>query len=246
MTGSDDGAETTFSVKNRSVPAVTAAEMSEVDRAATDEVGLHLLSMMENAGRGFAAELRERASPDEPITVAAGAGGNGGGGLVAARHLANAGRDVRVVLDRPTDAYEGIPARQLRVLRATRATVGHTAPGDLPADGTLADALVGYGLREAARGRVAELIERAPAFDRVVSLDVPSGVDATTGDRPGPAVRPDATLTLALPKTGLASLDCPLRLVDIGIPAGVFERAGIDYRDPFGGADRVSLSVTRD
>jgi len=73
----------------RAVPAVTAAEMAEVDRVAVDEVGLRLLQMMENAGRTLAAQVRALA--DGPVTVLAGSGGNGGGGLAAARELANRG-----------------------------------------------------------------------------------------------------------------------------------------------------------
>jgi NAD(P)H-hydrate epimerase len=229
--------------------------MAEVDRVATEEVGLHLLSMMENAGRTLAVEVRERTPPGESITVFAGAGGNGGGGLVAAKHLANAGRDVRVVLDRDPDEYEGVPARQLGVLDATAVVVSTeietSESDDEPSisGGTAVDALVGYGLQSAARGRVAELIEATEAFERVVSLDVPSGLDATTGERPGVAVTPDAVVTLALPKPGLAAVHdregdpADLLLADIGIPAGVYDRAGIAYEDPFGGRDRVPLVV---
>lgn len=213
--------------------------MAEVDRVATDEVGLHLLSMMENAGRALAQEARERSSND-PITVFVGGGGNGGGGLVAARHLANAGRRVRVVLDRARDEFEGVPSRQLGVLGATDAAVT-TEPG--ASDGLAVDALVGYGLTGALSGDAGELAATTRAFDRVLSLDVPSGRDATTGVESGPVVDPDATLTLALPKTGLAGLDGDLTLADIGIPSGVFGRARVAYADPFDGADRVPLTA---
>jgi NAD(P)H-hydrate epimerase len=252
--------EPVFTADGERVPSVTAAEMTAVDRAATDEAGLHLLSMMENAGRNLARETVDRAPVDAPVVVFVGGGGNGGGGLVAARHLANAGRDVTVVTDRDPGAYDGVPARQLDVLSATDATVttddpdptgSHGATGDRGAAGDrdatphplAVDALVGYGLREAARGRAAELIEATADFDRVVSLDVPSGLDATTGERPGVAVAPDAVLTLALPKPGLGAVDADLRLADIGIPAGVYDRADVAYRDPFGGRYRVDLAV---
>lgn len=67
----------------------------------------------------------------------------------------------------------------------------------------------------------------------MVSLDVPSGIDATTGDELGIAVVPDRTLTLALPKTGLGHVTGPLFLADIGIPASVYGRLDLGYETPF-------------
>jgi NAD(P)H-hydrate epimerase len=106
--------------------------------------------------------------------------------------------------------------------------------------GVVVDALVGYGLTGALRGRAAALVAATP--DRpTVSLDVPSGVDADTGAAPGPAVDPDRTLTLALPKPGLARTGGLLELADLGIPAGVYEAAGVTASDPFDGVLRVPL-----
>jgi NAD(P)H-hydrate epimerase len=76
------------------VPGVTADEMRAVDRVAVDDVGLQLLQMMENAGRGLATVVRSR--QPERVVVVAGNGGNGGGGLACARHLANRGVEVSV------------------------------------------------------------------------------------------------------------------------------------------------------
>jgi len=75
----------------------------------------------------------------------------------------------------------------------------------------------------------------------VVSLDVPSGMIATTGERPGPAVEADSVLTLALPKTGLAEFDGDLWLGDIAIPAGVYDALDIPYSNPFDDAYRIEL-----
>lgn len=219
------------------VPSVTVAEMTAVDRVAENR-GLAVLSMMESAGRALAAVVRETAS-DGPVVVLAGTGGNGGGGLCAARHLANAGREVRAVLDRDPADLTGPAATQRRILGATAATVGtdETALADA---GVVIDALVGYGLTGALRGRAAELVAAAP--DRpTVSLDVPSGVDADTGEAPGVAVGPDRTLTLALPKPGLATAGGALDLADLGIPAGVYEAVGVAPSHPFDGALCVPL-----
>lgn len=222
------------------VPAVTAAEMAEVDRVATGEFELALLSMMENAGRGLAD--RSTATPDDRVVVLAGSGGNGGGGLACARHLHNRGAEISVVLDRPPSHLAGAAARQWRTV--DRAGVGATVGGPLPDADVVVDALVGYGLDGAPRGRVAELLPAAAeATGTLVSLDVPSGMDATTGATPGAAVDPDRTVTLALPKTGLRAGGGELFCVDLAIPDTVFVEAGVEYRRPFG--QRASVRLER-
>lgn len=223
------------------VPAVTADEMREVDRVAVEETGPPLPSMMENAGRSLAATVVEHRESRASVVVLAGSGGNGGGGLVAARHLSNHGVPVEVVLDRPPGEFEGVTEQQLTTLRAAGISADARTSA-VPGSGVVVDALVGYSLRGAPRGRVATLVgaldgRRGP----VVSLDVPTGVDATTGERPGPAVEPDHTLTLALPKTGLRGLDGSLSVADVGIPGVVYDRAGVDYASPFGEGYRVPL-----
>jgi NAD(P)H-hydrate epimerase len=170
------------------------------------------------------------------VTVLAGGGGNGGGGLCGARHLHNRGFTVHLVLDRIAAALGDAARNQLQILQA--AGLRPVEPGQAKAAiqraGLVVDALIGYSLRGAPRGRAAELIElcNQPAA-RVLSLDVPSGLEATTGDAPGVAVRPERTLTLALPKTGLRGLAGDLYLADIGIPPQVYERLGVPYRSPF-------------
>lgn len=246
----------------RPVPAVTAAEMREVDRVAVEEAGLPLVGMMENAGRNLAAVARAMLAgvpladdtadggavggeggndtPAGPVVVLAGGGGNGGGGLACARHLANHGVAVDVVLDRDPDDLEGVPAAQLRA--AAAADVAPSVDAGTVADAALVvDALVGYGLERAPRGRVADLVSACDDAAAVLSLDVPTGVDATTGETPGVAVAPDRTLTLALPKVGLDGAGGDLLLGDIAIPAGVYARAGIEYASPFDGRYVVSL-----
>jgi NAD(P)H-hydrate epimerase len=220
------------------VPAVTADGMREVDRVAVEEVGVSLLMMMEHAGRSLADPLR---GYDGRVLVLAGGGGNGGGGLCAARHLLNAGVDVDVVLGPDPAELTGAAATQFGVLQE----MGVSPAPDESVEGAdlILDALVGYGLAGPLRGRTADLVERVGATDAEVrSLDVPSGVNATTGDRPGPSVDADLTTTLALPKTGLADVG-PVRLADIGLPRVVFARAGIDYEWPYGDGVAVELAV---
>jgi len=217
--------ETEFrTVDGETVPAVTADEMRRVDEVAVDEFGIDVLQMMEHAGRALAATVRARA--DGPVTVLAGSGGNGGGGLCAARHLRNRGVEVRVVLDRPAAELGGPAAHHHGTLAAMDVPVA-VGPDAVEDTETVVDALVGYGLSGPLSGTAAELAAAAAGAQTVVSLDVPSGVDATNGERPGVAVTADCVVTLALPKTGLAGLDSRLLLADIGLPAGVYDHLDI-------------------
>lgn len=214
--------------------AVTAPEMAAVDRVAVEEFGIALRQMMEHAGRNLAWHLRDTRTG--PVVVLAGNGGNGGGGLCAARHLANREIPVSVVLDRPPDKLDGAARTQYDTLAAMDVQVDHGVDALTTCDAsTVVDALVGYGLDGPLRGIAEELVEEIDETDTtVVSLDVPSGLDATTGDRAGSAIEPTRTLTLALPKTGLAEVSGELYLADIGIPAGVYHSLDIPYSNPFG------------
>lgn len=208
------------------VPAITAAQMREVDRLAVARLGLGVLQMMENAGRNLAAnaiEMMGRSSTK--VVVLAGGGGNGGGGLCAARHLLNRGWDVQVVLDRDAEDLSGPAAVQFGLLRQMGIKALASAPADeaIMSAELLIDALIGYSLRGAPRGRAAELIARCDqAPGQMLALDVPSGLDATTGQSPGAVIRADRTLTLALPKTGLRMVNGEVYLADIGIPSVVY------------------------
>ncbi|MEP7159427.1 MAG: NAD(P)H-hydrate epimerase, partial [Chloroflexota bacterium] len=109
----------------------------------------------------------------------------------------------------------------------------------LRASDLVIDALLGYAIDGPPRENVATLIERAVASDRrVLSLDLPSGMDPDTGDSLGAAITANATMTVALPKVGLLTEAGRARagaiyLADIGLPAALWRRAGVDVDDPF-------------
>lgn len=232
------------------VPCVTAEQMRTVDRLATEEYRLHLLQMMENAGRHLAHLARERflngELGGETVLVLCGGGGNGGGGLVAARRLHSWGANVRVGTAISPGDYTGVPAHQMALLRRLDLSVRQIGPeDDLPEADLLLDALIGYGLEGDPRDDMADLIYQvlwhgAP----VLSLDVPSGLDATTGVPSETTVHAEATLTLALPKCGL---DAPaaqsavgdLYLGDIGIPPALYDDLDL-------GADLTGLFAQQD
>jgi NAD(P)H-hydrate epimerase len=220
------------------VPAVSAGEMREVDRVAVEEFGLTILQMMENAGRNLAEHALEMLGGRiGQITILAGAGGNGGGGLCCARHLHNRGWRVTVLLAAEVSALGPAAYNQFRILSAAgiEPVPLTEARAFLSSSSLVVDALIGYGLKGAATDVVARLIDQCNEFtESVLSLDVPSGVDATTGEHPGPAIHPHRTLTLALPKTGLHSVAGDLYLADIGIPPEVFHQVGLQLEIPFG------------
>jgi len=220
------------------VPAVDAAQMREVDRIAMEETGPNLFQMMENAGRNLARLAMDVLGDrwqDATVLVLAGSGGNGGGGICAARHLANRNARVRLCLADPSK-LQGVPAFQRTILKSTSAQeISFDRIQDEHPDLVL-DALIGYGLQSAPSGHVADLIEwTTSAAARVLALDIPSGVDATSGATPGVFVSARWTLTLALPKKGLRpQVTGEVYLADIGIPAAVYQRLGVQYVSPFG------------
>ena len=204
---------------------------------------IRLEVMMENAGRALAELAHHRFQPRSAV-VLTGPGGNGGGGLVAARHLSNRGLTVHIVLSRPAPDLAPVTALQLdMVQRIGLAIVDEPPPADL-----VIDALIGYSLRGDPMGRSGELIGWANSQPvPVLALDVPSGLDATSGRAGVPCVRAAATLTLALPKTGLArALDLvgDLYLADISVPPVLYERMGIEVGPLFADGPLVELRVS--
>lgn len=228
------------------VPAITTDQMREVDRVAIEELGPNLYQMMENAGRNLAVTVLETmgaAWSQTPIAVLSGTGGNGGGGICAARHLANRGADVTVVVPDPA-GLTPVPSQQFEIYRATAGRVAEPSALDTLRPGLIVDAVIGYSLRGPPRGVARRMIDWIGMKSvPVISLDVPSGIDATTGESLGSQVHASVTLTLALPKTGLdAETGGDLWLADLGIPAEVYHRVGIDVpRGLFGDRFRVPL-----
>jgi len=214
------------------VPAVTADQMREVDRIAIEETGPNLYQMMENAGRNLASMTIRLLGPgwrDDTIVVLAGTGGNGGGGICGARHLANRGGEVTVVVSDEA-GLRPVPAQQLATYRGTNGrVVGSDELGGLDPS-LIVDAVIGYSLSGPAQRTALHMIEWALSQEApVYSLDVPSGIDSTTGRAPGTHMIASQTMTLALPKTGLdVAAAGDLWLADIGIPGETYQRAGLE------------------
>jgi len=250
------------------VPSVSSKQMVEVDRVMEEELGISLIQMMENAGRGLARLAVHRFMGGDPsgmdVVVLAGKGGNGGGALVAARRLSGWGARVRVRLAGEADDLGPVPKAQLQSLMSMgipielprskrRAHVGGQdsyRPDSLRRPSLILDGLLGYSLSGAPRGEVARLIEWSDVMEvPVLSLDLPSGLDATTGEPWTPTVKAAATFTLALPKAGLIEERAQgsvgeLYLGDIGVPPQVYERFGFSVDGLFSMGDILYLVST--
>ena len=221
-----------------SVPTLTTPQMIEVDRAMIEEYHIELIQMMENAGRNLAGLARERFLAGDPrgqrVVVLAGTGGNGGGALVCARHLHNRGADVRVFSTRPDAAFTAVPAHQLDILRRMGVPVeAAERVGEAQTAVLIIDGIIGYSLRGRPRGTAAHLIRWANRQSApILALDVPSGLDAGGAAAYDPVIHAAATMTLALPKTGLLSASAlphvgELYLADIGVPPALYGGPGL-------------------
>ena len=222
------------------LPALTEDQMREVDRIAMEDFGLGVLQMMENAGRNLALHAIENVNdPSAEIVILAGSGGNGGGGISCARHLRNRGYSARLILTRDPSKLTGSAGAQYRIVEKAghQATPIDEAEEKIQQAALVIDALIGYSLKGAPRGVTKDLIEATNEFSaRTLALDIPSGFDSTSGDTPGVAIHPHRTLTLALPKVGLAEVPGEIYVADIGIPLEVYAPLGIRLEPFFGGA----------
>lgn len=235
-----------------SLPFLSAEQMREVDRLMVEDYHIELLQMMENAGRNLADLARWRSLHGDPVgkavIVLAGSGGNGGGALVCARRLANWGARVHVYLARPVDSMAAVTAHQLEIVRRMGVpALPVEMVGDAPEDDLVIDGIIGYSLSGAPRGAGADLIrwangQRAP----ILALDVPSGLDSTTGDVYEPCIRATATMTLALPKRGLGDPRArpyvgELYLADISVPPGLYTSLGVVVSSLFAKREVIRL-----
>jgi len=236
------------------VPWLTAEQMAEVDRAMVQDYGILLPQMMELAGRHLASLARERFRAEieqgQGAVILAGKGGNGGGALVAARRLAGWGINVSVVLAADAESLGEVPRHQLEIAREMGIDVRDDHDLLQHSPGLIIDGVIGYGLRGDPRGRAAMLIRWANTMAApTLALDLPSGLDATTGAAGEPTIEAAATMTLALPKEGLRGDGADqfvgeLYLADIGVPRQLYTRPPLNLAAPgvFAASDRVRLS----
>jgi NAD(P)H-hydrate epimerase len=183
--------------ESQGIAYVTAEETRQIDTIATGEFGLGLEMMMENAGRSLALLVRGMLLDEHlkgRVCCLVGSGNNGGGGLVAARHLHNWGIGVDLALVVPPAGMKEVPGRQFETVRRLGLTVLDSNE-ELRGYVMLLDAILGYGQVGPPRGPAASLIRRANAPGTpILSLDIPSGLDPDSGKANEPCIR--ATLRL--------------------------------------------------
>lgn len=219
------------------VPTLAGEQVKELDRLLVQTYHISRPQTVENAGRALAhlaRQMLEQEVVDRPIVVLAGHGSSGAGGLAAARHLLNWGAWVQVVCASPGGDFAGAAAEQLAALLAMGAALAWAEDGwEIPPCDLLIDALIGCGLQGEPHGAARSLIELANSNPApILSLEAPSGVDTATGRLSAPSVQAAATLSLALPKSGLRAAGATatsgdLYLADIGVPAALYEQMGI-------------------
>lgn len=220
---------------------LTRDESRAIDHRAA-AIGLPTLVLMENAGRGAADLLDREAPPSSRILIACGPGNNGGDGGVIARHLDARGRSVRVVWFAPADKIAGDAAVQHRILAASG--VDQTEVADPVDDATLddlmsgadwvVDALLGTGLTRPVAGVMRQVVAAMNRSGKpILAIDIPSGLDADSGQPMGEAVRATITATFVSAKTGFArpgtsSATGRVVVLPIGVPRILLEEFALE------------------
>lgn len=223
---------------------VTAEEMRHMDRRTIEEYDMPGLLLMENAGLQVVHQVERRFGSwrGKRVLVLCGGGNNGGDGMVVARHAAQRGAEVQIVLATDPAKVTGDALTNLRIVQKLGLPlhVLHSADEltSIWKQGwhLVVDALLGTGVRGEVRGLIGEVIR---FFDKcsvpIVAVDVPSGINADTGAVCGSAVRATLTVTFGAMKVGLvvypgAEYAGEVVVADIGIPRAVVEQAGVPRR----------------
>ena len=218
---------------------LTAVEMKEADRRAIEEIGIPGPVLMENAARGcFEVIHRVVGSEPEPtMLVLCGGGNNGGDGLAIARHAAIHGYYVTCLLLASEDKLSDDAALQLRILRSFDVEILEVSPDEPdfsslpPSCSVIVDAMLGTGAKGELRSPYGEATAFANMVDGLkVAVDIPTGLDADTGECPGEGFAADLTVTMAALKPGLLLRDGPeltgeILVADIGTPDWLYQES---------------------
>lgn len=225
------------------LPTLTAEQARAVSRLLAEEAHVELAQVLEHAGRAVTGAVRRLVGGDltgVKVTVLAGPGGNGAGGLASARLLASAGAEVTVL----SVGRAALP-EQVEGLRAAGVHVADFTTEQQPGD-VVVDALLGVGVDPPVRGGVADVMAWLRVHDTpVVSLDLPSGMHPDRGVA-GPCVSAEVTIALGAPTAALVSrmgrsYVGDRYVADLGIPPEVWRKAGVEPLEVFGRGPLVRL-----
>ncbi len=224
----------------------TASEMHEMDSLTINEAGIPGIILMENAAKSAAKIFLDHFKPsyNSDIMVLCGKGNNGGDGYVMARYLHEEGMNVSVSILSEKISISGDALTNLQIIEKLGLVIYEiegdesikTFKGRIKAHNYIIDALLGTGLNSPVRGIYKKVIDEINLSGKpVMSIDMPSGLNADTGQIMGAAVRADLTVTFGFPKPGQlvypgAELVGRLVNVDIGIPGMIIDRTSVSHR----------------
>ncbi len=221
----------------------SAAQMAELDHLSVN-VGLSVIQMMELAGH-YLPMVADKigCSPQDQVAIICGKGNKAGDGLSGGRHLLNQGYTVRFILTETEDKLSAPARLNLRLLRSMGANIllwpEPEAKTTLELSTLIIDALVGYNLRGAPRGAVAEITQTVAGLSdehQVIAYDIPTGIDSTSGETYSPYISAKATIMLAMPKLALKRRRRhfgAVFLADLGIPNSVYREVFAEDRPSF-------------
>lgn len=202
----------------------TSEQAKDFDQYAQKNLGMPSIILMENAGRNvayIAMDMLEK-EKEKTIYIICGKGNNGGDGLVAARHLINFGYQVKIYLIGKSEELKGDPEINFGILEKMNVHMEKDF-ATLNTSDLIIDAIFGIGLSSDVKEPYKSVIEKINSLGKpVLSVDVPSGLDATSGKILGSAVEATKTVTFVAPKTGFYQNDGPqvcgkIVVADIGI-----------------------------
>ena len=214
--------------------AVTSEQMKRIDRLAEEKYGIPSIVLMENAGRKSAEEILKKFNKGK-AALFCGRGNNGGDGFVCARYLKNAGiKPVVFLVSKYRDIKNRNPHANLSIIKKMGIKI-QTIDSETKIKNVtrgfgfdfIVDAIFGIGFKGSLTGHIAKIVDfinktKKPVF----SLDVPSGLDATSGKIEGPCVVAFRTITFGLPKKGFFKKKAKrylgkLIVKNIGFPRGL-------------------------
>jgi len=219
-------------MKKTSPHQVSVKQIQKLDHIAIHDYGVPSLALMENAGCGVAREIirRVKKKKNPSVCVVCGSGNNGGDGFVVARHLINAGVQTKIFLIgrreqlKPDAAVNyhiltklRYPIEKIKLL--TKSSVRILAKADI-----VVDAIFGVGITREIENPYRDIIQAINRYAKyIVSIDIPSGLDGTTGNIYGVCVKANRTMTFSFAKKGFFKKQGPcyagkIVVIDIGIP----------------------------
>lgn len=214
--------------------SITAAKMAELDRIMIEEYGIDVPIMMEHAA--MAVAMAAVKMEGRKIVILSGQGNNGGDGIASARHLVNWGYEVEVVVATSKKKLKPEPLKHANILEKMKVPITYDNSSFGNAD-LIIDALLGYNLKGNPRDNYKKLIEAAnKSSTKILAVDVPSGLNATSGKAAEPCIKAAKTITLSIVKTGLLKKRAKpfvgkLFVSYMTVPDAVYKKVGV--KNPF-------------